>query len=212
MFHLISRAISCEDCVSRIFLIFIYTCFIFPNTLHGTLFSIFVLFRDSCKTVQLIKCRSIRNSHLLCTYAWVRHHHLCGRPWQGCDIPLAMQQPNWRCCSMCRGTHRSCSCAQSNILDPKYLGCTGNTVRIFVGLCSCNDRGVFRAPIRTSWAHICSLTRSLWRNDEAGRENVCSMASLCEIANVVGVIICLRRKQYWQCVESPVGFLCPLGR
>jgi len=187
MFHLTSRAIFCEVCVSRIFLIFISTCFVFPNTVLGTLFSIFVLFRDNCKTVQLIKCRSIRTSHLLCTYAWVRHH-LCGRPWQGRNIPLAMEQHNWRWCSMCCGTHRSCSRAQSNILDPKYLVCTANAVRICVDLHSCNDRVVFRAPIRTSWAHICSLTRSLWRNEEAGRANVCSMASWCDTANVVDVM------------------------
>ena len=197
MFHLTSRTIFCEDSVSRIFLIFVSTCFVFPNTVLGTLFSIFVLFRDNCKTVQLIKFRSIRTSHLLCTYAWVLHHHICGRPCQGCHIPLATLQPNWRWCSMCCGTHRSCSRAQSNILDRKYLCCTGNTVRICVDLHSCNDRGVFRAPIRTSWATICSLTRSLWRSDEAWRENVCSMASWCDIANVVDVITCQRGKQYW---------------
>ena len=76
------------------------------------------------------------------------------------------------------------------------------TVRICADLHSCNDRGVFRAPIRTSWAIICSLTRSLWRNDEAGRENGYSMASRCDITNVVGVIACQRGKKYWPCVES----------
>ena len=107
----------------------------------------------------------------------------------------------------CAAAHkRRCSCAQLNILDPKYLGCTRNTVRICVYLHSRNDRGVFRAPNRTSWATIYSPTRSLWCNDEAGREKVCSMVSWCDIANVVDVITCQRGKQYWPFVESSVDW------
>ena len=104
-----------------------------PNTVLGTLFSVFVLFRESCKTFQLIKCRSIRNSHLLCTYVWVRHQHLCGRPWQGCNIPLAMLQPNWRWCSMCCGAHRSCwYIAHNPIFSTQNIYVVPVTLYVFV--------------------------------------------------------------------------------
>ena len=125
-------------------------------------------------------------------------------------FPSPLRQPNWRRCSAYCETYRRCDVTRSsNIPGTKYLGCLFNSVNIRVNLQSYTDRRVFRVPkecsinSRTSRVPDYLLTRSLWRNDAAGHDDVCSTASWCDTAKVLDVITRQRGKHHWSRSERP---------